>query len=218
MKCHPHTTESRTHEVSYYSFGGTARSARNCILSSCMKQLSFLKPVKKEHGGAHSLGRRRGRRPMDTRKPLHITLRSELALGSRSLLRHRPLILRIVAKASRRFHVRVYRAAICGNHLHFLVRGYHRRDLQNFFRVVAGHIAQEILRQFPLAGGAPDERRKSPVGCKKNRRKFWALLLYSRVLTWGREFKTVVRYIEQNILEALYLIAYQPRKIRPAPT
>jgi len=183
-----------------------------------MQQLSFLKPSKKEHGGAHSLGRRRSRRPMDTKKPLHITLRSDLAFGSRSLLRHRPLILRIVGKASRRFHVRVYKTAACRNHLHFLIRGHKRSDLQNFFRVVAGHIAQEILREFPLPalgrGGAPGRAEDSHKGCSKNRRKFWALLLYSRVLTWGREFRTVVHYILQNTLEALYLVAYKPRRPR----
>jgi len=60
---------------------------------------------------------------------------------------------------------------------------------------VAGHIAQEILREFPLPalgrGGAPWEAEDSHKDCSKNRRKLWALLLYSRVLTWGREFRTV---------------------------
>ncbi len=99
---------------------------------------------------------------------MHITLRSDLAFGSRSLLRHRPLILRIVGKASRRFHVRVYKAAICRNHLHFLIREHKRSDLQNFFRVVAGHIAQEILREFPLPalgrGGAAGGSGGQPQG------------------------------------------------------
>jgi REP element-mobilizing transposase RayT len=207
-----------------------------------MKQLNLIKPTKKEHGGIHSFGRRRSRRPLTTKEPLHVTLRSDFAKGSRSLLRHRPLINYVIKKASKRFDVRVYQKAICGNHIHLLIRGRCRTDIQNFFRVVAGHIAQGILREFPLleseranaclsvsvteekAGGAPESRKggapskpektEKPKGCAKNQRKFWALLIYSRVVTWGREYKTVTNYILKNILEALNLIAYTPRKSR----
>jgi hypothetical protein len=38
------------------------------------------------------------------------------------------------------------------------------------------------------------------------------LLIYSRIVTWGREFRAVSTYILRNTLEALYLIAYQPRR------
>ena len=70
-------------------------------------------------------------------------------------------------------------------------------------------------------GGAPknaDHRvknaAKKPAGFRKNQRQFWALLVYMRIITWGREFKTVSRYILQNTLEALQLIAYKLRKNR----
>lgn len=94
-----------------------------------------------------------------------------------------------------------------------LVRAKRRSDIQNFFRVLAGHIAQEILRRFPLSmserGGAQGAKVK---GCKKNQRKFWSLLLYSRIVCWGGDFQNVSNYIIQNTLEALSLIPYQPRK------
>jgi REP element-mobilizing transposase RayT len=190
-----------------------------------MKQLNLIsaQSFRKEHGGALSIGRRRSRRPLSTKEALHITLRSELATKERSLLRHRPLIEAVIRKASRRFRIRVYRWAVCRNHIHLLIKGKRREDLQNFFRVLAGHIAQGILKLYPLkphevggalthqAGGAPRGRKK---GCVKNQRKFWDLLLYSRVLTWGREFKAVTGYLVQNTLEALKLIAYAPRKTR----
>lgn len=182
-----------------------------------------------------SIGKRRSRRPLSTREPLHVTLRSEHARGPRSLLRHRPLIEKIFKKASISFDVRIYERAICGNHVHLLVRGKRREDLQNFFRVVAGHIAQQILKHHPFendkqasstacprirseaqkkGGGALKRVERPQKGHPKNRRKFWALLLYSRVVTWGREYRTVLRYIIQNTLEALNIIAYQPRKAR----
>jgi REP element-mobilizing transposase RayT len=213
-----------------------------------MKQKDFFSGTefgfKKEHGGTMSAGRRRARRPLSTKHPLHLTLRSDFAYGKRSLLRHRPTVLRIMKKAAARFHVSVYNHAVCSNHLHLLVRGKTREGLQNFFRVFAGHLAQEILREFPLSNeerrGTAPSRGQSPVGKRggaptqgqakpkttvknrrsphpKNQRKFWAVLIYSRVMTWGKDFKNVAKYILQNTLEALYIITYKPRK-RPSPS
>ena len=204
-----------------------------------MKQQSFFKPSRKEHGGILSVQTRRSRRPISTKHPLHLTLRSDYAYGSRSLLKHRTLINSIGKKFSRRFGVQIYRQAICGNHIHLLVRGTTRLGLQNFFRVFAGHIAQQILAGAPImelernkvqarvyGGGAPvDSELKRALakklrskadsqrqGCKKNQRQFWGQLTYTRVISWGKEFSTVSRYILQNTLEALQMIAYQPRR------
>ena len=133
-------------------------SPRHQTLQLCraMKQLAFFPAPSIEHGGVLAVGRRRSRRALSTKRALHITLKSEFAYAKRSLLNHRALIYRIQKKASRRFGVRVYQLAICGNHLHALVRGRRREDMQNFFRVFAGHIAQAILTDFPITN---DERR-----------------------------------------------------------
>ena len=187
------------------------------------------------------MGVRRSRRPLSTKHSLHITLRSEFAYGKRSLLRHRPRIERILKKAAARFNVSIYRYAVCSNHLHLLIRGKTRIGLQNFFRVFAGHLAQEILHDFPLSsaekegtapggessikekpGGAPTGALAKPKTVAKtarsphpkNLRKFWSELIYSRVVSWGREFKSVAKYILKNTLEALYIISYTPRKPR----
>ena len=178
-----------------------------------MQQKSFFKFKGKDHGGSLSVNTRRSRRPINIKNPIHIVLRSDLAKGSRSLLKHKTLIRKITLRSAKRFNIQVYEKAICGNHLHMLVRAKRRSDIQNFFRVLAGHIAQELLRLFPLSknerGGAQGRKVK---GCKKNQRKFWSLLLYSRIVSWGGDFQNVSNYIIQNTLEALRLIPYQPRK------
>ncbi len=154
---------------------------------------------------------------MHSKNPIHIVLRSELAKGARSLLKNKQLVRRITLKASNRFKVQVFEKAICGNHLHLLIRGRSKTDIQNFFRVMAGHIAQEILRLYPLTekerGGAPKQK-----GCLKNQRKFWALLLFSRIVGWGRDFTNVSNYVIRNTLEALKLIPYVERKKRRVNT
>ncbi len=180
-----------------------------------MKQLHLIPEfnVRKEHGGTLSLGKRRKRRPLSVKNPLHLVLRSDFAYGTRSLLRHRPLIEKVIAKAKKRFAIRVYEMAIVSNHIHMMVKGCSRQDLQNFFRVVAGHIAQELLRQFPLL---PSERIKRG-GASKTREKenrFWQTRIYSRIVSWGREYTNVKEYVVQNALEALGLIPYKNRAQR----
>ena len=199
-----------------------------------MKQHTFFRPTRKEHGGALSHQKRRSKRLLSIKDPIHLTLRSDLAFGARSLMKHQNLIRHVIQKFSKRFNVKVYRHAICGNHIHLLIKGDSRVGLQNFFRVLAGHIAQRIVKEFPITlseqkyrdfklkqkpGGASASATKNtvntakkPVGCRKNQRQFWALLVYTRMITWGPEFKTVSLYILRNTLEALNLIAYKPRK------
>lgn len=180
-----------------------------------MNQYSFFKQTRGEHGGALALGKRRSRRPLNIKNSLHLTFRSDLAKGRRSLLKHREKIDRISRKFSYRFGVRIYEKAICGNHIHLCIRAYRRRDLQNFFRVVAGQIAQEILREFPLQHDEEKAFVSLPGGTpyhKKNQRTFWSLLAWTRIVGWGRDFRTVCRYVVQNAKEALGLVPYKERK------
>jgi putative transposase len=175
------------------------------------RQLSFLLPkYSKEHGGSLAIRKRRSRRALSIKCSHHVTLKSHHAVGGRCLLRHRKIIISTMKKASWLFKVRVYEYAVASNHLHLLVKGPDRESIQNFFRVFAGHTAQRILKLHPLLGGAPQPL----IGCKKNQRKFWGYLIYSRVVTWGREYSAVRRYIERNTLEALQLIAYRPRTVK----
>jgi len=181
-----------------------------------LKQLSFIPKSRhqREHGGSLAVGKRRSARPLNLKLSHHITLNSSHALGARSLFRHKKIILGLIRKNSQRFHVKVYEYALQGNHLHLLVKAQSRESLQNFFRVIAGHVAQRILEECPLSGldergGAPACEKKE--GCKKNQRRFWSFLLYSRAVSWGREFQSVKAYIQKNTLELLRLVAYTPR-------
>lgn len=110
------------------------------------------------------------------------------------------MIEKTIDKAKKKFNVQVYEMAVVYNHIHLLIKGSSRIELQNFFRVVAGHIAQEILRKHPLEAQPGQEN------------VFWMSRLYSRVVTWGNEYFSVRKYVIQNTLEAMGLIPYQERK------
>ena len=91
----------------------------------------------------YRFGGRKTRWPLAIKKSHHVILRAENAVGVRALIKHSELIHHVLNKFSRRFKVKIYRRAIHWNHMHLSVKGSSREGLQNFFRVVAGHIAQE---------------------------------------------------------------------------
>ncbi len=152
----------------------------------------FLAPhlaPRSEHGGAIRSGRRKLHRPIDPKRPLHVVMRATAARGARSMLSraNAPRVDALVRQYARRFHVRVFTYSNVGNHLHLLVQGKNRGELQSFLRVLPGQIAQAI------------------TGARKGRKlatRFWDLLAFSRVVDWGRALRNVKRYLDKNDLEA----------------
>ncbi len=158
------------------------------------KQLEFFNQPKimKEFGGA-LLGRSNATRarPLTTSQAIHLTMRSSLARGSRSMLANSGRKLHIerkLRKLSAQFGVKIYRFANVGNHLHLLLRITNRNLFQNFLRSIAGIIARICL-------GA--ERGKSKG------LKFWDQRPWTRIVPWGRAYGSIVKYVELNFFEGL---------------
>ena len=173
------------------------------------RQLSFFRrlgcaPARTEHGGEIRLGLRKLSRPIDTRRPMHVVLRSSRARGPWSLRARESerIVARTLRRFATRYEIRLYEFANSGNHVHLLLRAKCRLALQNFLRTFAGVTARLIT-------GA---RKGYAVG------RFWDFLSYSRIVTWGSDFRGVRAYVVQNRFEATQLIPYRPRrrKIRPA--
>src|SRR5688500_13524537 len=93
-----------------------------------------------EHGGSLAKGRRKTKRPIATKKAMHVTLRSSWAKGELSLLQRRnaSFLKTLLPELAKRWEVRVYRWSNNGNHLHLLVKARRRKGFQNFLRVLAG--------------------------------------------------------------------------------
>ena len=134
-------------------------------------------------------GMRKIRRPIAVKSPMHIVFRSARARGAWSFLheRNRFLVNALVYEVADRFEVRVHGYENVGNHIHLLVRVRHRRHLQAFLRV----LGQRIM--FLVTGAA----KGNPKG------RFFDTIAYSRVVDWGKDFRTVKRYFVKNLFEAL---------------
>lgn len=86
--------------------------------------------------------------------------------------------------------VRIYRFVNVGNHLHLLIGARKRAAFQNFLREISGRIAALVT----------GSRKAHPIGEKGER--FWDHLVYTRIVSWGRELKAVTTYFIKNIFEA----------------
>jgi REP element-mobilizing transposase RayT len=152
------------------------------------------KTVAFSHGGDLALGKRKIRRPIDPKQALHVVLRSSKAQGALSMLRPKNAehIHQLTQKLSKRWGVRIYRYANVGNHIHLLVKVPSRAIWQRFIRELTGGIALIVT-------GA-----KKGSGLERNEtgRGFWDRLVFTRIVSFGRDFNGVMQYLIKNLFEA----------------
>jgi REP element-mobilizing transposase RayT len=167
-----------------------------------MRQLSFLNALPREHGGETTKGKRKIRRPFDSKQALHVVLRSSRARGQYSMLhpRYRIRIQHLVNRLKRRWNISVYSYANVGNHIHLLLRARSRSNWQGFIRELSGGIAMMV--SGARKGNALNQIRTSDnPGLSK--RTFWDHLVYTRIVSFGRDFKNVTRYVSINLWEGM---------------
>ena len=157
-----------------------------------MKQVSFLPALKISttlaYRGEVQKGKRKIARPFDPRRPLHVVFRSTRARGEWSLLRprHRHSVERTLDSTAEACGIRIHRFVNVGNHLHLLLSAPNRMAIRSFLRRFAGEVAMRVTGASKL----------NAIG------RFWDALVYTRVVSWGREFDTVMRYLVKNVFEA----------------
>lgn len=150
---------------------------------------AFIKP-NAEFGGNLLKGNPKGRRPLSSKLPVHVTLRA-----TRSILRlpkTHGLVNRELNRAAKRYGIRIYRWANVGNHIHLLIRIGKISNWTPFIRHLTGRIAQGS-RQLGVKIGT-----------------FWAYRPHTRILAgWGRAFRVVSDYVRLNQLEGDGMIKRQ---------
>lgn len=108
--------------------------------------------------------------------------------------RHQKAVQKIIHLYSEKFSVKVMGFANVGNHLHLLLKAQSRRGFQNYLRTITGLIPRAVM----------NARKGAAQG------RFWDGLAYSKLVNFGRHFRSTLNYIFKNKLEALQLIP--PRK------
>jgi REP element-mobilizing transposase RayT len=161
----------------------------------------FEKNADISHGGDLARGKRKTFRPIDPKQALHVTLRSSKAKGQFSMLhpKHCNGIEKFVHKTAKRWGVRIYRFANVGNHLHLLIQVPTREAWKRFSKELSGGIAQIVTQ---AQKGSALLRSQDPSIPESAKRGFWDHLIFTRIVSFGRDYQGVARYLIKNLFEA----------------
>lgn len=139
-----------------------------------------------EFGGELNQNKRKSRRPLDSKRPLHLVLRADVTkIGS--FLYQQKNIEKHTQKYAIKFGIKIYQKAIVKNHMHLIIKFSHRFNYQSFVRALSGVLAKKFKVK-------------------------WQFKPFTRIVTWGRDFKNATKYVLQNDMEARGVIKYQPRE------
>ena len=184
------------------------------------KQLSLLKPTVRFFGGILLHSRRKGVRPLSTREPIHLVMRSSWAYGATSflLVKNRPVIERLLRSTAKAYGIKVYRQAIVQNHLHLVIKIPHRPAYKKFIRVFSSQVASHVMlsQSFKIFKKLQREKARgdalpADTEIQGKGQAFWQMRPWTRVITWGRDFRQTCTYVTKNTLEALGFIPFTPR-------
>lgn len=149
-----------------------------------MRQLSLITPSPLFHGGELAHGKRKSRRPLCTKRAVHLILKSRSA----NLYAKRIKIEQEARRLCAKFKIKAYSLAVNRDHIHFVLKFPGRESYKAFLRAFTGLLARQLGKGL------------------------WVLLPFTRVLAWGKDFRSVLAYLRKNREEAAGLIPYEPRK------
>jgi REP element-mobilizing transposase RayT len=159
-----------------------------------MKQVSFafLRDYKKEFGGSLLQGKRKSARPLSTKHPIHLILKSS---GNSFFNPSHRAIEKAIREHAQKYHIKIYDLALNWSHIHLLVRIASREHYKAFIRTLTA----ELIRLL--------SKTKN-----KNLKGLFDLRPYTRIVTWGKDFKRAFEYLTLNHLEAWGLIMRSKKK------
>lgn len=145
-----------------------------------MKQLNlFISKTKSEFGGSLLKGKRKSARPLGIKKSNHLVLKTK---NSILLFKNSKLIGPALIKYGRRFGIHIYSYAIHADHIHISFKIQNREAYKKWIRAVTSVLVGKI------------------AGLK------FSLRPWSRIVSWGRAFKTVQAYIQINQVEVNFIV------------
>lgn len=135
------------------------------------------------------------KRPLSSKLPIHVVLRSSRAKGDLSFRhpRYFAMVQTTIRDIAHRYGIRLYETANVGNHLHLLVKLPHVRRWKPFIRELCGTLARKIL---------------GLKGRNSTKFEFWDQRPFTRIVDgWNRAYRIVKDYIVMNKLEGAGLIS-----------
>lgn len=150
-----------------------------------------IKPHAKAFGGEMLKGKRKVARPLDSKKPIHIVLKSTRAKSELSFLNHRKALDQSLQRTSKKWGVRVLDRVWMGNHLHAVIRFANRSQYRSWIRELTAGLVRQISSRT-----------------KQHLSSFYDLRPWTRVVEWGNDLRNLFDYIDLNEMELVGLHVY----------
>jgi len=154
----------------------------------------FAKPAD-SFGGSLLKGNPKGKRPLDSKMPILLTLRAEKSVLR--LPRTFGIVAATVDQVARKHGITIYSQANVGNHMHMLMKLPGARRWAAFIRELTGRIAQLVGTLLNGTGDGSALRAGAGAG------GFWKFRPHTRIVRgWRKAFRIAQQYIYLNQLEA----------------
>ena len=153
------------------------------------QQSLFDSKVPKMFGGSLQKSHPKVKRPLTKKQTIHLVLKSEYAMGARSMLQKRnsDYIGKLIRDKAKRCCIRIYHFVNVGNHLHLVIKLDDLNGFAPFIRSITGLIARHVLKA----------QRGAAQGLK-----FWIARPFTRIIAWGRDYKHIKNYMTKNANQA----------------
>lgn len=153
-----------------------------------MKQTTFFEMCNLSKAFSPQNGKRKIKRPLSTKRPIHLILRS----SKHDLRKNERQLTQRWNQLSSKFGIKTYRLVVASNHVHAIVRLHSQRLYNQFIQALTGTLSTRLHIK-------------------------WLTRPTTRIAQWGKDFKRLKQYLHLNFLEANHLIEYQPKRTRDLP-
>jgi REP element-mobilizing transposase RayT len=157
------------------------------------------------HGGELRKKRKgRGARPLSKKDPIHLVLKSTLALKQWNfrLPKNHQIISKLIYKLSVTYGIKIDQKAIAYDHIHLLVRVKNRELYKRFIKHLAGQIAQLVT-----------DARSESSSLKKQALQFFKHRPFTRIVKGWRDFLKAKDYVKLNEQEAMGNIPHRRHRL-----
>ncbi len=173
-------------------------------------QMGFFKNtgVSKSFGGELLKGRRKSKRPLSFKSPIHLVLR---AIQSKIFRPGNQSLEKLIHRTAQQNGIQIYELAINWSHIHFAIMVRRRENYLRFIRVLTSKLAMAVAKT-KMVSQAQTKEVSAPVAAPK----LFTLRPFTRILSWGRDFKNALQYLKLNQQESRGEIIRRS-KIQKAP-
>ena len=136
-------------------------------------------------GGENLIGKRKMKRPLSTREPIHLILRthSEFARELFSPLYKKSM--KTVKLTANQFQIKIYELAFNFTHVHLVIKLKNKSDYVKFIRALTARLAALARRTLQKKALCVFQHRP-----------------YTRIVSWGRDWRRLIEYVLNNQVES----------------